>query len=203
MKFLYQKEIRHWFQNVVIIRNQGLLLWGRACSTEIQWHWVLAQLPGALQGPILLDNVHGEGTVLLWTASMGTLFPTLRLGLDPFHLRIFCDLWLSQHITPHSCCVQRCLWDKSSSRSSLYHSLHLILCFSICHVQGSQKVASAHAGWWRLREPRGLHSHASSVTKPGPQGGDPELEEPKGTRRDFHTLDGHRRLQPARTTPSV
>lgn len=74
---------------------------------------------------------------------------------------------LNQHITPHNCCVQWCIWDKASSTSSLYRSLHLILCFSICHVQASQKVASAHSGWWRLREPRGLHSDTSCVTKQG------------------------------------
>lgn len=145
--------------------NQGLFLWGRACSTEIQWHWVLAQLPGALQGPILL---HGEGIVLLWATSWGSRFPTFRAGLrDPFQPGMFCDVWPNQHITPLHSCVQWCIWDKSSSRSSLYHSLHSTLCFSICYIQASQKVASAHSGWWRLREPRGLHSHASSVTKQG------------------------------------
>lgn len=139
-------------------------------------------------------------------------FPTLRVGLDDlFQLGIFCGVWPKQHITPHSCCVQWCIWDKSSSTSSLYHSLHLILCFSICHVQASQKVASAHSGWWRLREPRGLHSHASCVTKQGLRSHctawssgwgltpaaalssklEENIKETKGTGWDFHILNGH------------
>lgn len=130
---------------------------------------------------------------------------------------------LSQHIAPHNCCVQWCIWDKSSSRSSLYHSSHLILCFSICHVQPSQKVASAHAGWWRLREPRGLHSRASRVTKQGRRGHSTawssgwgptpatalrvgwkqSIKGTKGTGWDLHILNGHSGVQPARTTLSV
>lgn len=144
----------------------------------------------------------------LKTASRGMHFLILWVV---FQLGIFCDVWLNQHITPHNCCVQWCIWDKSSSTSSLYHSLHLILCFSICHVRASQKVASAHSGWCSLREPRGLHSHASCVTKQGlrshctawasgwgPTHGaapsselEESIKETKGTGWDFHILSGH------------
>lgn len=119
---------------------------------------------------------------------MGYAPPTLRAGLDdPFYLRVFCDVWLSQHITPHSCCVQWCIWDKSSSRSSLYHSLHLILCFSICHIQASQKVASAHSGWWGWGSPGGsIHTpHVwpgrgwGASAQPGPQGGSHSCHSPQ------------------------
>lgn len=119
---------------------------------------------------------------------MGHAPPTLRAGLDdPFYLRVFCDVWLSQHITPHSCCVQWCIWDKSSSRSSLYHSLHLILCFSICHIQASQKVASAHSGWWGWGSPGGsIHTpHVwpgrgwGASAQPGPQGGSHSCHSPQ------------------------
>lgn len=43
--------------------------------------------------------------------------------------------------------------------------LHLIPCFSICHIKPSQKLGLANPGSWQLREPRGLRTHASCVTK--------------------------------------
>lgn len=191
-------------------RNQGLFLWGRAGSTEIQWHWVLAQLPGALQGPILLHNMCMEKEVSFSEQPRGA-HTSLPLGLHsmiPFNLgcSVMCDPTSTSHpsipafsgacgtkAAAGAACIILCIW------------FFVLVSVTSKPAKKWPQLILAGGGWGspggsihmpQVWPSRGWGASAwSSGWGPTPAAAPSwkqSIKETKGSGWDFHTLHGHR-----------